>query len=197
MHELVHDLRSPLAAIEAAAHAVLGMGVDEPAVRRLIDLVALEARSAQVMVDHALEGSGATGTVSVAPLLATVASRHATRWSATVHVEGDALDEQVTGDGAELARAIGNLVDNAFQHGRCTSVRLQAVQRGLWLVVRVLEVRSPQGVPPARQGVSHGIGLQSVRRLLLAAGGHHQVLLDEGVRVDEVHLPLARPARSA
>jgi signal transduction histidine kinase len=197
MHELVHDLRSPLAAIEAAAHAVLQMGVDDPAVRRLIDLVALEARSAQVLIGHALEGSPAGRTVRVAPLLSHVATRHATRWSAVVDVEGDALDEEVNGDGAELARALGNLVDNAFEHGRCTSVRLQAVRRGLWLVVRVLEVRASPTVPPPRQGSSHGIGLQSVRRLLATAGGHHQVLLDDGVRMDEVHLPLARPGQSA
>ena len=190
MHELVHDLRSPLAAIEAAAQAVLGIGVDQPAVRRLINLVAIEARCAQVMVDSALDGQPPRDTVRVAGLLAMVADRSSTRWGGVVHVEGPGLEDNVHGDQSELARAIGNLVDNAFQHGGCAQVRLQAHRRGRWLVIRVA---GASALPPPKTTSmrSHGIGLQSVDRLLAACGGHHKVLTDSSGRVDEIHLPLS------
>lgn len=195
MAELVHDLRSPLAAIEAAAHAILGMGGFEPAVCRMIDLVAQEARSAQLLVDSALSGAGHASSCPIAPVLTLVATRAAVRWSAEVQVSGEGLLAGAHGDEVDIGRAVSNLVDNAFQHGECQDVRIEAVVRGAWVVIRV----SGANHSDHENGVhaSHGIGLQSVRRLVEYSGGHYEIFQIDGVRVDELHLPLALdPAES-
>jgi len=186
--ELVHDLRSPLAAIEAAAHAVLATDGQNPVVHRLITMIAEQARCAQSVVDSALATSSGTGSFEVGPVLAAVACRSGVRWSAPVHVEGEGLAATVLGDPLQVNRAVGNLIDNAFQHSRCGSVRLVAERRNTWLVIRV--VGGQDGAPSAPAQPSHGLGLQSVRRIMQACDGRYATTTRDGARVDELRLRL-------
>ena len=199
--ELVHDLRSPLAAIEAAARAILGMGVDEAPVRRLIDLVAAEARVAQEMVDSALEHATAGETFDVAPLLHSVAARASTRWGGVVRVQDHAPGAGLSGMHGDCLRAIANLVDNAFQHGGTDDVLITASVVGDFLSICVSGSepwsRPRRGAAPAQAEVSHCIGLRSVNRLAQDLGGYHQVRVKDGCRVDELCLPVRVRVASA
>jgi nitrogen-specific signal transduction histidine kinase len=189
LSELVHDLRSPLAAIEAAARAVLDMAAHEPVVRRLIDLVALEARSAQELVDDALDGRRTHVSFALGDALIPIAERASTRWGTPVAVTGEGRAGQVLGDPAEIARAVANLVDNAFQHGRCSDVQVELELRQAWVVVQVRAGNAQdRNVVNLR---SHGLGLRSVQRAARAFGGHYGVAHEGAHRVDEIHLPLA------
>ncbi len=195
LSELVHDLRSPLAAIEAAARAVLGLSEQAPAARRLIDLVAHEARCAQLMVDEALLGAAPHGEVALGDLLDCVARRTSTRWGAPVHVHGAATSVRLSEGATDVGRAVGNLVDNAFQHGHCAEVSVGVEVVSGWLVLSIVggEERSTFPEQP-----SHGLGLRSVRNLTRAWGGSHEVGTERGRRIDLLRLPLpAEPARSA
>ena len=202
--ELVHDLRSPLAAIEAAARAVLGLSEQAPAARRLIDLVAHEARCAQLMVDEALLGAAPAGEVPLRDVLDSVARRTSTRWGAPVHVHGAGSGLRLPEGATEVGRAVGNLVDNAFQHGHCAVVSIGAEVVSGWLVLTIIGADERGSVP---EQPSHGLGLRSVRNLTRAWGGSHEVRTELGRRVDLLRLPLEtratlsiqsiEPARSA
>ena len=135
--ELVHDPRSPLAAIESAAMAVLGMGVADHAVRRLVDLVAAEARAAQELVDTALDDIKRLDVFPVAPLVHAVAARASIRWKGEVQVQDHAPAAHIAGSPQQFLRAVGNLVDNAFQHGDSDTVVVALETQGDEVAIRV------------------------------------------------------------
>lgn len=191
LHDVSHELRSPLARIQAAADLIRqqpGRGeeflarIDRDAARmdglvgELLSLARLEAPV----------GERTAQTVDLGPLLGTVvedARLEAVSLGTpiTLHIDPGLL---VRGDAELLRRAIENVVRNALRHaGGAGSVEVRARGDGARLRVSVSD-HGP-GVLPSELGAifepfvrgradsppGHGLGLALTRRVMVAHGG--------------------------
>jgi signal transduction histidine kinase len=183
---VVHDLRSPLAAIRGVADV---LAADEriagdPRTRELIEVQRRQATLMARLVDDLLTVTRVEGgqlhlarrQVALAPLLASLAS---------VQADGVQLscepDVEVHVDPERLAQMVNNLVANARNHG-APPVSVAVARHGDEVVVAVVD--AGPGVPDGRQhelferfsplargGSGNGLGLYIVRELARAHGG--------------------------
>jgi two-component system, OmpR family, sensor histidine kinase CreC len=193
--DLSHELKNPVAAIRASAEVLEEGALEEPeAARRfvariresterierllgdLLSLARIEARG--------VEGFGAVDVARIAKTAAEALGEHAER--VVIKSEGDT---RVRGDGSWLARAIGNLVDNALVHGEGSTIEIDVRREDSNVV---LAIRSAGSVPKhvrerifrrfvttrADKGGS-GLGLAIVRAVAEAHGGKIE-LFDAG-----------------
>ena len=176
LRALCHDMRSPLAALEA----VLG-SLDGPPdrARELLDLARAQTAQLSSMLrtadatGGALRGTGPRLLRDV--VLASVAAAGLPRVLLTAEVL-DGAGEVPVAD-ARVQRILTNLLENAHRHGGGRPVRLEATLRGGWVRLAVAQA----GVPVSRV-VGHlqqtrppldltGLGLWSVQRQTRELGG--------------------------
>jgi signal transduction histidine kinase len=203
IRQLVHDIRSPVAAIEASASALLLRPNMDPDTRGLLELVVQEARAVHDMASQALgdggrrrsDGADVTErrppqrTAVLSEVLHLVARRCSAAWDRPVRVatRPSVGDCQLSMPAAELARALTNIVDNAFQHGHAASVTIEADRRNSRVLVRV----RMRGIDLTRHTSrsSHGLGLTYVGRFAREHGVSVQVHGRGVDRVDELSFP--------
>ena len=184
-----HELRTPLASLRTELELALRRPRTqeelEGSLRSAREEVERLVRLAEDLLVLAREGEEGLplrrSTVQVPELLETVAARFDGR-DRTIEVEAPAGLE-LDADRARLEQALGNLVDNAFRHGKGT-VRLAATQEGSSVVFRVSD--EGPGFPPefapraferfsradeARSGGGAGLGLAIVAAVARAHGG--------------------------
>ena len=214
MHTLTHELKSPIAAIQASAELLqedmpqderkrfLGNILEQNArQRQLIDkLLALVRVEKQQRLDQ-------PERIALAPLLAQVAQDAAAGLAARgVALEVQAIDAVVAGDALLLRQALGNLLDNAIGFAPPGSrIDLQAQREGQGIVISVRDRGA--GIPAYAQervferfyslprpdaGKSTGLGLPFVREVALLHGGTVTVANHaDGGAVARLCLPIA------
>ncbi|HEU5033595.1 MAG TPA: ATP-binding protein [Mycobacteriales bacterium] len=203
IRQLVHDIRSPVAAIEASASALLLRPNMDPDTRGLLELVVQEARAVHDMASQALGDGARRGgnnteaarrqsakrTALLSDVLHLVARRCSAAWDRPVRVATKPAfgDCQLSMPAAELARALTNIVDNAFQHGHAASVTIEADRRNSQVLVRV-RMRGIDLTHHTRRS-SHGLGLTYVGRFAREHGVSVQVRGRGVDRVDELTFP--------
>lgn len=192
LHDVSHELRSPLARLQAA----VGLARQQPeSLADWLNRIDLEAERMDRLVGELLTLSrleagvpaGKEERFDLSELLITVVE--------DARFEAETLGRQVSlasdpgtfilGQPELLQRAIENVIRNAVRHtGEGTAVEVASKAEGGWLRVRVSDRGS--GVPEAeleaifqpfrrgsqaRQGDGHGLGLAIARRVVEAHGG--------------------------
>ncbi|TYP83829.1 sensor histidine kinase [Blastococcus xanthinilyticus] len=174
---LCHDMRTPLASLEA----VLGSLDRAPGqTRELLELARAQTAHLSSMLRTA-DASGGTerrtrGTRRLGDVVrAAVGSAGLPRAQLTVDMPEDAADVAV-GD-ARVQRILINLLENAHRHGRGAPVRLEVTRRDGWV-----QLALGQAGVPADRVVQHlstsrppvdltGLGLWSVQQQTRELGG--------------------------
>jgi signal transduction histidine kinase len=208
MKMIVHDLKSPLAAVMGT----LEMAVDgdfgplAPDQARLLSDAQQRGADALELIDDLLELTlleeerlvPQVEAVSASSVLHAAQERwrvRAERHGAGIAVE-QADDVQVLADPHLLQRVLGNLIGNALRHaGGGIHVKLNARQQGTDGGVRFTVADDGQGIPPAYHDIifrkfgsvdragarpSSGLGLTFCKLAVEAHGGHIWVESREG-----------------
>ena len=215
LHDVSHELRSPLARLQAAIGLVRqDPGKLEASLERIEREVArLDALVGEVLTLARLEGGTAAGTpqtVDFADLVANVA--------ADARFEAEAAGRRVQLDSAEhvlvrgraeaLHRAVENVVRNAVKHTEPgTAVEITLLGQGGKAILSVRD-HGP-GVAPSHlerifepfyrvDGKGFGLGLAIAQAAVLAHGGSIGAANPQGggLRID-IQLPLAQESSSA
>ncbi|WP_433558049.1 HAMP domain-containing sensor histidine kinase [Pseudonocardia xinjiangensis] len=153
--DAAHELRTPLAGVQAAAEAAIAPGLDAEERDRLHLLLLRESHRAGRLVDDLLALARIEAGIELRrePVdLLELARSEADRIrllapDREVEVQGDPT--VVPGDAARLGQVVGNLLDNARRHTPATSritVDVTATGRGM---ATVLVADTGPGVPPA------------------------------------------------
>lgn len=146
-----HELRSPIASLRTqlevgAAHPQL---LDVPGA--VADTVRLQALAADLLLLARLDAGERPGTALLelgALVREEVSQRTGDRLPVTVSVQEGAGGFEVTGSRAQLARVLGNLLDNAQRHAR-GAVAVAVRREGGGVVVEVAD--DGDGVPEAER----------------------------------------------
>jgi len=163
---VVHEVRSPVAALDALATAAAA--TDDPElIRRLVDLGVAAARDVARLVSDPELVSLRLERVDIAALAATFATP-----VVSVETDGPAT---VDGDATRLRQVLSNLVANALRHG--TRAAIEVRTRNRRVVVSVADdgpgIRA--GADPFAHGASGagstGYGLWLSRAIAEAHGG--------------------------
>lgn len=173
---LCHDMRSPLASLEAALGS-LGRTPEHAA--EMLELARAQTAHLASMLRTADATGGAvrrTGTrVLRDVVVAAVASSGLPRPQLAVELRGDVGDVPV-GD-ARVQRILTNLLENAHRHGRGAPVRLSASARPGWVDLALTQEGVPADVVVGHLRTTRppvdltGLGLWSVRRQTHELGG--------------------------
>lgn len=211
-----HQLRNPVAAIQAQAESALIARSDEDRAQRLND-IALAARRLSRMSQQLLRLDAAIEAGSVTPeapavdfgqIVADVARRHvprALRRSVEVALDEHEAALPVRANSVMLEEAVDNLIDNALRYG-CppgTELSLRLTREGQAAVLRVAD-QGP-GIPAAmtekvferfvrlsnEDDGGSGLGLSIVRATVRRAGGQVTIEHSETGCVIALSLPLA------
>lgn len=152
LRSVSHDLRSPLTAIVAAGEALEAATISDEDRTALAETIGIEGNRLTRLVENLLDlsrleaGSAEprrdwTSVEEVAQIaLEQVAPEHGAKLSI------DAEVPLVRADGAQLERALVNVIENASRHSGGHSISVRGRQVGSKLVVRVVD-RGP-GIPP-------------------------------------------------
>jgi hypothetical protein len=181
---LCHDMRTPLASLEALLGS-LGQDAADP--DEVLELARAQTAHLSSMLRTAAAAGGATSRTPASRrlgdvVLASVAASGLPAHQLTVEFDAGAADVQV-GD-ARVQRILVNLLENAHRHGAGAPVRLAVICRP----ARV-DLALTQAVAHPERLVGHlgaelpppdltGLGLWSVRRQTRELGG--QVVWDAG-----------------
>jgi signal transduction histidine kinase len=174
---LCHDMRSPLASLEAVLDRIDsdgGSSSDE-----LLDLARAQAQHLSSMLRTADATGGAAPSRGLRRLAdvvrASVATSGLPAGQLTVELVGD-VDDVAVAD-ARVQRILTNLLENAHRHGEGAPVHLRAARRNGWV-----ELALTQTGVPAERVLGHlsqvappedltGLGLWSVQRQTAELGG--------------------------
>lgn len=214
MHTLAHELKSPIAAIQASAELLqedmppaerrqfLASILEQNArQRQLIDkLLALVRVEKQQRLEH-------PERIALAPLLAQVAQDAAATLAARgVRVQLDVDELLVAGDALLLRQALGNLLDNAAGFAPPgSSIDLTARRQGAQVEIAVRDRGAGipayalervferfYSLPRPASGKSTGLGLPFVREVASLHGGTVEVINHaQGGACARLCLPLA------
>jgi len=218
LHDVSHELRSPLARLQAA----IGLAHQQPEkMMSSLDRIERESVRMDKLVGELLTLSrleaGAIDApqeeIMLAELLDAIVEE--ARFEAASHGRSvlgpGAVDGRVSGQPEMLARAIENVVRNAIKHsppGGAVEVLAERAQDGRTVCIRVLDRGA--GVAPADLGNifqpfyrassaqkdvdGHGLGLAIARQVLQQHGGRISAAnRDGGGLCVEMTLPLLRP----
>jgi two-component system sensor histidine kinase MtrB len=189
--DVAHELRTPLTALVAEA-SIVGAHLDDlpPESRRAAELLVSDVRRLRTLVEELMElsrfdaGAERVEVVSVELRRLVGAVVTARLPSARIH-PGDEV--AVQSDPRRLERILGNLLDNAREHGGAADVRVTIARTGERVVVTVAD-RGP-GVPkdrldriferfsklePSRSAGSSGLGLAIAAEHAALLGGFLQ-----------------------
>ncbi len=171
---LCHDMRSPLASLEALLDHL-----DTDAHPELVQLAREQAHQLASMLRTADATGGAAerrGTRRLGDVVqASVAASGLPRQQLGVELGPDVAD--VTVADARVQRILSNLLENAHRHGSGAAVRLRVDRRGAWV-----DLALTQAGVPADRVLGHltraeppldltGLGLWSVQRQTRELGG--------------------------
>ena len=210
-----HQLRNPVAAIQAQAESALGARSAEDREQRLTDLQELARRLSRLTqqllrLDAASDGQGGAGAAPVdfAEVVAQVARRHvpaALRRDVDVSMNDVAEPLPVPVNAVLLEEAVDNLIDNALKYGAPpgSDLRLDLTRQDDMAVLRVRDEGT--GIPaPLHEAVfdrffriatdddgGSGLGLPIVRTIARRAGGDARVEPSAQGCVIMLALPLA------
>lgn len=194
MHTLTHELKSPIAAIQASAELLEEEMPEEERRRFLANIQGQNARQRD-LIDKLLalvrvekqQRLDAAEPVDVAALLQDVADDYRARLADRSQLLDIAVADQlqVRGDPLLLRQALGNLLDNAISFAPAHSaLRLEAQREGDQVTIHVID--SGAGIPdyaaqrvferfyslPRPDGTrSTGLGLPFVREVAALHGG--------------------------
>jgi two-component system phosphate regulon sensor histidine kinase PhoR len=186
-----HELRTPLAAVLGYVETLKDpkAGDNEATRLRFLDIIAKEANRMQSLVEDLMSLSRIEATKHQHPTekvdLVAIA-RQCVGESAPqdrVQLETDLSQALISGDRAQLAQVIRNLIDNALKYGGTDTPALVRVEKGKsgWIVISVIdqgEGIAPQHMPrlterfyradPARsrQIGGTGLGLSIVKHIV-------------------------------
>jgi signal transduction histidine kinase len=202
---LVHEVRSPVAALSAIAETMLAGEVDREGRKTLIRLVVLACTGIERIVTDAAAASIRFERVDPLPLVADVVAA-ATIRGAAVELTTAADVPSILGDPSRLRQALDNLIANALMHGSSdepvsvgvttdTMVRIAVSDTGSGIAPddldRIFEphVRLEPDASPGR-----GLGLALARSIAEAHGGSLAVASTVGLGTTfTVSLPVGEP----
>jgi two-component system, OmpR family, sensor histidine kinase KdpD len=157
LRSVSHDLRSPLTAITAAAGGLASRTLDEEARSELISVIAAESERLTRLVENLLDLSRIqSGEVEPRAELCTAEE--------LIGAALDSLDAppsalelaldpglpQIRADGAQVERALANVIDNSLRYGGDAPVTIRGQTVGKQLVIEVAD-RGP-GIAASEQG---------------------------------------------
>jgi signal transduction histidine kinase len=186
---VVHELRSPVAALDALAVAAAGTS-DRVTLRRLVELGIAAGRDVERLVsDHELL------SLRLERLDLSALARGFSGPGVTVEVEGAHL---VLGDPTRLRQAVSNLVTNALRHGTRASLDVSEREGRVEVLVVDDGPGLDPGVDPFAPGTSGagstGYGLWLARAIAEAHGGSLTAVAGAG---PGARLRLSLPSASA
>jgi signal transduction histidine kinase len=176
---LCHDMRSPLAALEAALCCLDTPTADDRA--ELVQLAQAQTAHLSSMLRTANATGGALGRRGPGVrrlrdvLQASVAAAGLPATQLTVEVRGEAGEVAVAD--ARVQRILTNLLENAHRHGGGAPVRLTATRRGSWVDLALTQAGLTADRVADHLGTLQppvdltGLGLWSVQRLTRELGG--------------------------
>ena len=211
-----HQLRNPVAAIQAQAEAALSASSDSGRTARLEDLAQaarqLSRMSHQLLnFDIANEGRGddLQPPSDLTGLVADVARRHVPRaLRAHVDIELEPATEPlpIAGNRVMLEEAIDNLIDNGLKYGCAEGGRLSLVVERMGNMAALTVADDGPGIPPeASEQVFDrfvrlsedsdggcGLGLSIVRAIAQRAGGDVGIIAVNNGCTVRMKLPIAQ-----
>jgi signal transduction histidine kinase len=196
--DVSHELRTPVAALVAEASVIDGhLDGLPPDIRRAGELLVADVRRLRTLVDDLMELSrfdAAAETVAVEPVdLARLVRSVAAARLPTARFVPPAAAVVVDTDPRRVERILGNLLDNARDHGEGRDVEISLVP-GAEAVTLAVADRGP-GVPadrldriferfskldPSRRRGSSGLGLAIAAEHAAVLGGHLEASLRDG-----------------
>ena len=188
---LVHELRSPVAALAAIASVYAEPSVDSGERRTLADLVVAACRAIERIIADVAVSSIRLEDVELGRLVREAASA-GTLLGADIRTVVGERATRVEADPVRLRQALDNLVSNAARHAPGEEV-VVTVEPGED-VVRIAVSDQGPGIPPAEQerifepGVrlgldraGSGLGLPLARAIAVAHGGELTVTSEPGM----------------
>ncbi len=206
--EMVHELRTPLAAINATTHIVLRPEISAEKRQQLVDTIAQETKRLTRMttdfLDLARLESGRTrlvqGSIDLVPILSGAAetvSHQANERHVTLSVEINPPKlPKIVGDGEKLKQVILNLLTNAIKYNRengTVTLRTDLQQKVIEVAVQDTGMGiSEQNLPHLfekffrvadAEGYTQGtgLGLAIAKRIIEGHGGSIRVESELGV----------------
>jgi signal transduction histidine kinase len=160
---LVHEVRSPVAAIAAIAEALSGDKVDDDALRSLVALAVSACRGVELLVGDAATGSIRLQEIDVGPLVLDAVAA-ASLGSARVRADVESQLPRIQADPLRLRQALDNLIANAVTHSSSTDeivVGARATRDEVLLSVR----DTGEGIPSEQQAriFEPGVRLEQTR----------------------------------
>jgi signal transduction histidine kinase len=175
---LVHELRSPVAALEALHHAASAAGTDLPEDEwaRILRLAHDACADIERLLTDTDLLSLAVGPVDLAALVDGLRRER-------VSAEADA-GLVVLGDAVRLRQALGNLVENGLRHGSSVTVTAAAAGAEAHVTVADDGPGVDPGIDPFARGASAagstGLGLWVARAVAEAHGGTLELVSGPG-----------------
>ena len=179
---IVHEVRSPTAALSAIAVALSDDGIDEETTRNLLRLAVAACRGIERIVDRAAVGSLRIEDVDVASI-ARDAATAAALGGARVRLEAHGDLPMLRGDPVRLRQALDNLVANAVSHsrtgdeivisasGHLSTVVVSVTDRGVGIPLVEQDRIFDAGVRLGTGQSGEGLGLAVARSVAEAHGG--------------------------
>jgi signal transduction histidine kinase len=187
---LVHEVRSPVAALSALAEALSESPAGDPR-RELVGLALAACRAIERIVVDAAVASVRLEPVDVLALVHEAAASHTVRGS-DVEVELSAGPLTTEGDHVRLRQALDNLIANALAYGDGSAVAVRVTRRGD--AVRIAVSDTGPGISKdaldrifelggrlSNDVSGSGIGLALARAIVVAHGGTLEVESTPGV----------------
>ena len=147
-----HELRTPLATLRTASELLLRHRAEfSPTAREAVDLLDEDVTNLRHLVEELMEVSEVDAgrarlrmeELDVQALLGAITTRH----HREVPISGPPIT--IVSDKARLDRILGNLLDNAFEHGEGAGVAIDVAERNGTVRIAVSD-RGP-GIAPAEQ----------------------------------------------
>lgn len=205
---LVHEVRSPVAALSAVAETVADLPADDSMRRELVRLALAASRGIERIVMDLAVASVRLEPVDVGALVRDAVAAFVVRGDNVV-LEGDVAMLLVHGDPVRLRQVLDNLIGNALAHGSAgTPVVVRANPLGEDVAIAVSD--TGPGIPhDALDGIfdlgvrldagatGSGLGLTLSRSIVRAHGGELDVESAPGEGSTFTIVLPARPAQPA